>query len=112
MNSTLRSRGTGDTVAIQPPPSAVNLKFQSFAPQAHVGTSNSKPHQNHKVASAPLIPKFASEVSRARANFGIGALVRGHGAAEAQSAGECLRLPYAHLRQSLSRCAERDAPAG
>src|SRR5450759_2011677 len=31
--------------------------------------------RNHRVASAPLIPKFASEVPRILANFGIGALV-------------------------------------
>src|SRR2546421_6376240 len=31
-------------------------------------------HWNLKVASAHLIPKFASEVPQARANFGIGAL--------------------------------------
>src|SRR5438034_7222045 len=54
--------------------SAVNLKFLSLWPQARLGTSNSKPHQNHNVASVPLIPKFASEVPRVLANFGIGTL--------------------------------------
>src|SRR5271166_3464409 len=54
--------------------SAVNLKFLSFVRQARVGTSNSKPHWNHKAASAPLIPKFALEVPRVLANFGIGPL--------------------------------------
>ena len=29
-------------------------------PQTRVGTSNSKPHWNHRVARVPLIPKFAS----------------------------------------------------
>src|SRR6476620_12043593 len=55
--------------------SAVNLKFLSLWLQARLGTSNSKPHQNHNVASVPLILKFAAEVPRMLANFGIGTLV-------------------------------------
>ena len=54
---------------------AVNLKFLSFLLHARVGTSNSKPHEKHKVASVPLIPKFAPEVPQTLANFGIGTLV-------------------------------------
>src|SRR5260370_22400736 len=38
------------------------------------GTSNPKPHENHNVASVPLIPKFASGVPQVLANFGIATL--------------------------------------
>src|SRR5215510_3336377 len=41
--------------------SAVDLKFLSLRLEARLGTSNPKPPQSHKVASVPLIPKFASE---------------------------------------------------
>jgi hypothetical protein len=41
--------------------SAVNLKFLLSWPQTRLGTSNSKPHQNHNVASALLIPKSVLE---------------------------------------------------
>src|SRR5712692_10055956 len=59
-----------------PRPSAVDLKFLSVVRRARIGTSNPKPHQNHNVASVPLIPKFASGVPQVLANFGIGTLAR------------------------------------
>jgi hypothetical protein len=37
-------------------------------------SATQKPHQNLIFASVPLLPKFASEVSRGFANFGIGTL--------------------------------------
>jgi hypothetical protein len=52
------------------------LKFLQQLPQARSGTSNSKPHWNHKVASVPLFPKLAWSLLQCVANFGNGALVR------------------------------------
>jgi hypothetical protein len=38
------------------------------------GTSNPKPHWNHKFASVPPIPNFASKAPLDHAKFGIGTL--------------------------------------
>src|SRR5712671_6980755 len=47
----LRKRGTR----------AADLKFLHHLQQTRLGTSNRKRHENHRVASAPLFPKFVSE---------------------------------------------------
>src|SRR6267142_2422980 len=58
--------------------SAADLKFLQQLRQARLGTSHRKRHQNHRVASAPLLPKFVPGALRRITNFGSGALVGWH----------------------------------
>src|SRR5207302_576297 len=44
---------------------AADLKFLHHLQQTRLGTSNRKRHENHRVASAPLFPKFVSERAEA-----------------------------------------------
>jgi hypothetical protein len=54
----------------------VNLRFLSVAPRVRHSNVKFKDGAGKTyISSAPLIPKFASEVPRVFANFGIGALV-------------------------------------
>jgi hypothetical protein len=64
-----RVRHAGRSAFVEPligQASAVNLKFLSAVRQTRVGTSNLKPHWNHKVAGAVDL-KFLSFLPRARA---------------------------------------------
>ena len=54
--------------------SAADLKFLKCLPRVRTGTSNRKRHSNLNLASALCFPKFAKEMPRWWANFGMRAL--------------------------------------
>jgi hypothetical protein len=56
---------------------APNPKCAHTVRRTRPRTSGSKGHQNHRVASGPLIPKFVPTVPQSVTNFGIGPLGRG-----------------------------------
>jgi hypothetical protein len=51
-----------------------DLKFLHHAQQSFQELQIEKPHWNHKLASAPLLPRFVSESAARITNFGRGAL--------------------------------------
>src|SRR5262245_37729772 len=68
--------------------------------QTRVGTSNRKAARDLKLANAPLLPKFVSEVLQRMTNFGSGALVclrRFERRLNAFSGQSLCRLGYRHV---------------